>query len=122
MIKKQGSELLVGVVGPCGAGKSTLIEGLKKHQINARHIAQEHSYVPDMWQRLTKPDILVFLDASYVVATARRKLNWTQTEYQQQIDRLRHARLHAAITINTDELSPQEILTKVLEQIQHSSI
>jgi len=26
---------------------------------------QEHSYVKDMWLRLTNPDVLVFLDASY---------------------------------------------------------
>lgn len=107
--------LLVGVVGPCGAGKSTLIKGLIQNHILARHIAQEHSYVPDMWLRLTKPDILIFLDASFPIATQRRKLNWTEMEYRQQIERLSHARSYASLYVQTDLLSPQEILTKVMD-------
>ena len=55
---------LIGVVGVCASGKSTLIKGLKERGFNARHIAQEHSYVKDMWKRITNPDLLVFLDDS----------------------------------------------------------
>ena len=115
IVKKR---LLVGVVGPCGAGKSTLIESLAQNNINARHIAQEHSYVPDMWYRLTKPDILIFLDASYPVATSRRKLNWTEAEYSQQVERLNHARSHASLYIQTDSLTPNEILMKVMQFLE----
>ena len=53
----------IGVVGPCAAGKTTLIAGLRNHGYTAKHIAQEHSYVPAMWQLLTNPDILIYLDA-----------------------------------------------------------
>lgn len=113
--------LLVGVVGPCGAGKSTLVKGLIKNHILAKHIAQEHSYVPDMWLRLAKPNILIFLDASYPIVTQRRKLNWTEMEYRQQIERLSHARNHASLYIQTDLLSPEEILTKVMNFLQTQS-
>ena len=52
--------LLIGIVGPCAAGKSTLVADLAKHGYRTRHIAQEHSHVKDMWQRLTNPDLLIF--------------------------------------------------------------
>jgi len=57
-------DLLLAVVGPCAAGKSTLIEGLRQHGYQARHVAQEHSYVPEMWKLLTSPDYLIYLDVS----------------------------------------------------------
>ncbi len=56
---------LIGVVGPCAAGKTTLVSGLRQAGYEVRHIAQEHSYVADMWKRLTNPDILIYLHVSY---------------------------------------------------------
>ncbi len=106
-------DFLVGVVGPCSAGKSTLAEGLKKRGVNIRQIAQEHSYVKDMWQRLTSPDMLIFLQVSYSVAQKRRKLNWSPEEYKMQQYRLRDARQHADFYLNTDDLTPEEILNEV---------
>ena len=112
---------LVGVVGPCGSGKSTLIAGLTRLGFRTRHIAQEHSYVKDMWQRLTKPDILVFLDASWPTTSQRRKLDWTEAEWQEQQHRLRHARANADLYLNTDKLSIQEILDRVVEFIREKA-
>jgi deoxyadenosine/deoxycytidine kinase len=86
---------LIGVVGPCAAGKSTLIAGLTRLGYRTRHIAQEHSYVKDMWQRLTNPDILVFLDASYENTCRRRRLDWTEADWQEQQQRVSHARANA---------------------------
>jgi deoxyadenosine/deoxycytidine kinase len=106
--------MLIGVVGPCAAGKTTLINGLKRHDIEARHIAQEHSYVADMWQRLTHPDILVYLDVSYPVTLERRKMDWNEREYREQIDRLEHARRNANLYIHTDPLTPEQVLEQVL--------
>ena len=106
--------LTIGVVGPCAAGKTTLIQRLRALGYQAKHIAQEHSYVPDMWQRLADPDILVYLDVSYPLTIQRRKLDWTINEYSEEIHRLRHARKHAHLYINTDELSPEEVLARVL--------
>ncbi len=101
--------LLIGVVGPCGAGKTTLIEGLQGAGFRCRHIAQEHSYVPTMWKRITNPDVLIFLNSSFEVCTLRRKLNWTEADYDEEQRRLAHAREHADLIIETDTLSPEEV-------------
>ncbi|MBT3314448.1 MAG: hypothetical protein HN390_07515 [Anaerolineae bacterium] len=108
---------LIGVVGPCSSGKSTLVAGLKKRGVSVRQIAQEHSYVKDMWQRLSDPELLVFLNVSYPIAQERRKLSWTAGEYEKQTHRLRHARQHADLYLDTDKLTPEEILKKVLSFI-----
>jgi deoxyadenosine/deoxycytidine kinase len=111
---------LIGIVGPCGAGKSTLAGGLKQSGYNARPIAQEHSYVKDMWQRLTKPDILIFLQASHPVGAKRRNMKWTLDEWQEQQLRLLHAREHAKLFINTDDLTIAEVLGHALDFLKTS--
>jgi hypothetical protein len=108
---------LVGIVGPCASGKSTLIQLLEKAGVRTRHIAQEHSYVKDMWLRLTHPDILVFLDATYPTTITRRQLNWTQDEYLEQHRRLEHARGHADFYILTDPYTPVEVCSLVIEYL-----
>jgi deoxyadenosine/deoxycytidine kinase len=105
---------LIGIVGPCGSGKSTLIAGLEKAGYKCRHIAQEHSYVPYMWQRITNPDVLIFLEASFPTCTRRRQLNWTQADYEEQIHRLSHAHQNAHLVIATDDLSPADVLQAAL--------
>ena len=105
----------IGIVGPCAAGKTTLTNGLLNNGYNAKQIAQEHSYVQDMWERMTHPDILLYLDVSYSYTIKRRNLNWSLQEYNTQVDRLRHAREHAELIINTDSLSPQEVLDQVMK-------
>lgn len=107
--------LKVGLVGVCGSGKTTLTNGLKPYNFNVRQIAQEHSYVPDMWQRLANPDVLIFLEASYPVTKQRKPFDWSEKEYREQIHRLRHANEHANRHIDTDDLTPEEVLKKVLE-------
>jgi len=106
--------LLIGVVGPCGSGKSTLTSALDRLGYRTRHIAQEHSYVKDMWKRLTNPHVLIFLQVSYEVASRRRSLNWTEADYTEQQRRLAHARQHADLFIDTDPLSPQQVLDRAL--------
>jgi deoxyadenosine/deoxycytidine kinase len=106
--------LRIGVVGPCAAGKTTLVASLKQYGYDIKHIAQEHSYVADMWRRITNPDILVYLDVSYHLTIERRKLDWTIDEYSEQLHRLRHARQYADLYINTDNLTPSDVLSKVL--------
>ncbi len=113
---------LIGVVGPCAAGKSTLVAGLTRLGCRTRHIAQEHSYVKDMWQRLTNPDILVFLDASYATTVHRRKLNWTEADWQEQHHRLRHAREHADLYLDTDAISTEEVLERVVAFVEQNEI
>ena len=117
MARKTG-HTIIGVVGPCAAGKSTLIKALTRLGITAKHIAQEHSYVPAMWERLTSPDILIFLDVSFEESMKRRKQNWTLADYQEQHHRLRHARQRANLYLDTTGLSPEEVLTRSLEYIE----
>ena len=114
MDEPPSKNLLIGIVGPCGAGKSTLTEGLAKNGYLCRHIAQEHSYVPAMWQIITKPGILIYLNVSFPISTARTKLNWQEKDYSEQIYRLSHAREHAHIIIDTDTMTIEDVLQKAL--------
>lgn len=109
------SRILVGVVGPCGSGKSTLIAALEQKGYQCRHIAQEHSYVKDMWKRIANPDVLIFLQASFPVCTARRQLNWSQSDYLEQQRRLAYAREKADLVVDTDLLTPNEVAERVLD-------
>ena len=111
-------EPIIGIVGPCSSGKSTLVAGLKSRGITTKPIAQEHSYVKDMWLRFTNPDILIFLQVSYPIAQKRRKLNWGEKEYEVQQYRLRDALENADFFLDTDNLRPENILNKVLGFIE----
>lgn len=102
--------LLIGIVGPCKSGKSVLKAGLEKHGYRVKHIAQEHSFVPSMWQKLTDPDVLIFLEVSFEESLRRYKLNWTQRDYDEQTHRLRHARQHADLVLNTTTAPQEEVL------------
>jgi deoxyadenosine/deoxycytidine kinase len=108
----------IGVVGPCAAGKSTLIAKLKQHGYEARHIAQEHSYVANMWKRITNPDVLIYLDVSYYLTLERRNMNWTEAEYAEQLRRLAHAREHADLYIETNPLTADEVFQVVLNFLE----
>ncbi|HEX7432241.1 MAG TPA: hypothetical protein VF326_01180 [Anaerolineaceae bacterium] len=113
-MEHQANSLVIGIVGPCAAGKSTLIKNLAIYKLNIHHIAQEHSYVADMWQRITNPDRLIFLDASFPVTIARRQHDCTLDDYLEQHHRLRHARQHADLYLLTDRLTPEEVVDHVL--------
>ncbi len=109
-------QIRVGIVGPCTAGKSTLMANLlaeKPAEIELRHIAQEHSYVQTMWQVISHPRLLVFLDVTYPVTLQRKKLNWTEAEYLEQQRRLAHARQHANFYLLTDGLTPRQVAEEV---------
>ena len=114
-MKDEDSRPLIGIVGPCGSGKSTLIAGLEKHGYRCRHIAQEHSYVKYMWQRITNPDVLIFLQCSFENSTSRRKLNWLPADHEEQLRRLSHAREHADLIIDTDSLNAEDVLAQALD-------
>ena len=81
------------------------------------HIAQEHSYVADMWQRISKPDVLIYLDVSYANSMQRRPMNWKEADFIEQVHRLQHARQHASLYIDSNELSPGEVLQKVIDYL-----
>ena len=109
------SALKIAVVGPCASGKSTLVQALEKQGYHARQIAQEHSYVPDMWEVMTQPDILIYLDASYDTCTKRKNLDWTPVEYQVQVERLAYARQRCDLYIDSEEATPEQVASMVME-------
>ena len=103
----------ISIVGPCTSGKSTLTAALRNAGYPTRQPAQEHSYVSDMWQQLTDPDILIYLDVSYPSARQRRPISWGAERLVEQAQRLAHARQHADLYLNTDILSPDEVQQSV---------
>ena len=120
MDEPPSQRLLIGVVGPCGSGKSTLIAGLEAQGYRCRHIAQEHSYVQAMWQIITRPDLLIYLHSSFENSTIRRKLNWNESDYEEQLRRLVHAREHANTIIDTNNATPSQVLQMALDFLKKS--
>jgi len=107
----------IGVVGPCAAGKSTLVRGLEALGYDVRHCAQEHSHVPDMWRRLTRPEVLVYLDASLSTIRRRRAKSFRQAYLDEEHRRLYYARLKCTIYVYTDDLSREQVLERVLSAL-----
>ncbi len=106
---------LIAVVGVCAAGKTTLARALREQGYDARPVLQEHSYVPTMWRRITNPDILIYLAADLMtIRWRRRDPEFPVWLWEQELDRLRDARAHAHIVIETDSLTPAEVLAQTL--------
>lgn len=105
----------VGIVGPCAAGKTTLARGLAASGYEAHDIAQEHSQVQAMWQKITRPDVLIYIDASRDTICARLHVDWEEAYIAEQKRRLSHAREHAGLYIDTNTLTPDQVLSKCLE-------
>lgn len=101
------------VVGVCSAGKSTLASRLREKGYRARTVAQEHSYVPRLWQ-LSRPDVLIYLDASLPTIRRRRKARWPQSMLDEEHGRLSMAREHCDLYIHTDGLLPEDVTSRVL--------
>jgi deoxyadenosine/deoxycytidine kinase len=105
----------VAIVGPCTSGKSTLAQALRDVGYDARQPAQEHSYVPEMWQKLTQPDLLIYLDVDYENVVARRPKNpGNPQRLQEQNRRLAHARQHADLYLHTADLTAKQVREQVI--------
>ncbi len=89
-----------------------LVKSLQDAGYNAHEVNQEHSYVPAMWQRFSNPDLLIYLDVSQEVASERRSSEADAAWWDAMRQRLQHARQHADLCIDTDKLSPQEVLER----------
>ncbi len=122
MQKREGEGPRVVAVGPDAAGKSTLVARLKPLGYNARSCGQDHSQVPDMWRRLSRPDFLVFLDARLETVARRRSINWGQ-EYLDKLNaRLEHARAHCDLYLPTDGLTPAQVVERVRAALSKAGI
>lgn len=113
-ISNSGNAPLIGFVGVCASGKTTIIKRLESLGYRCRHIAQEHSYVATMWLQLTNPDYLIYLAVDYPSTMKRKRLDWTQAEYDEQIRRLKHAHDNADLIIDTTNQSLEETLDMIV--------
>lgn len=107
---------LIKVVGISAAGKSTLVSTLRRQGYNARPASQEHSQTPDMWLRIRPPVHLIYLHADLVAQRQRRPdVPWSEAWLQTEEERLRHARQHADLIVDTRNLAPADTAAQVLE-------
>ncbi len=114
---------LIKVVGISASGKSTLVRALRQHGYEARPVSQEHSNVADLWQQFEHPWLLFYLDVDLTTQRERRPdVTWDQKWLDEEIDRLRHARDHADLVINTAGLQPEMVLQIALTFLQNEEI
>jgi shikimate kinase len=107
------------LVGVCGSGKTALAQGLRKLGYEVRECGQEHSEVPYMWQVISRPDVLIYLDASEEVVYRRGQRHYVTGCVEEQRRRLAHARAHCDLYIMTDDLTESQVLDKVREFLEH---
>jgi len=108
----------ISIVGPCAAGKSTLAKNLQSLGYSAEDCAQEHSEVAAMWQRIARPDVLIYLDANLATINARRNVVWEQAYLDKMNRRLEHARAHAHFFLDTNDLTIDQVRAHVVHFLQ----
>lgn len=101
-------------MGVCGAGKSTLEQRLRALGFDAFSVAQEHSYVRELWRKRA-PDVLVYLDANLSTIRRRGHKTFSRILLEDERKRLAWARRRADIYIKTDRLTPDEVVGTVLD-------
>lgn len=104
----------IGIVGVCGSGKSSLAQRLRGSGYDARECLQEHSFIADMWRRITRPEILVYLYASHRVVLERLETYLDDISYSEELRKLAHARLRANLWLSTDHLNLDSVYHAVL--------
>lgn len=110
------------IVGPCGSGKTTLVNRLQAHGYDARAVAQEHSAIHDLWKHGGLPAALIFLDASPAVISARRRNEFPVWLYDTQVARLADARHHATLYLHTDALAADEVQRLALAHLSERQV
>jgi len=114
----QAQALDIVVVGPCAAGKSTLVQALCERGYQAREVQQEHSGVPYLWQYFQPPAVLIYLDARLATIAQRRPIDFSDDYLDELRYRLRHARQNCDLYVQTDDLTPAEVLEKVIAYLE----
>ncbi len=104
----------VVVIGYCASGKSSVVEALRKHGVDAEAVAQEHSVIRDLWDH-HQPNTLIFLDVTLEQIRARRdNPRWPEWIYQLQTERLSGARKRADLVVDTTTANLDEVIRQVL--------
>ena len=118
MADSEPADPSVVVVGVCGAGKSTLVAGLRAVGCPARVCVQEHSYVPTLWRRRGRPRALIYLHASLEAVCRRRQVRWDESALTGQRARLAGARAACDLYIDTDGLSAAQVLERAVAYLR----
>jgi ATPase subunit of ABC transporter with duplicated ATPase domains len=117
--RRPGQGPRVAFVGPCGAGKSTIVRRLRELGLDARMPAQEHSGVAEMWQKLLNPDYLIALDAPNAVLRQRRPgIDLNDAVLAEERRRLAHAFTHADLMLDTSRMEEREVIEAVLRWLR----
>jgi UDP-N-acetylmuramate-alanine ligase len=109
----------VVLVGICGSGKTTLAHGLRKLGYEVKECGQEHSEVSNMWQVISHPDVLIYLDASEEAVCRRGERHYVLGCVEEQRRRLAHARAHCDLYLMTDDRSAAEVLARAVSFLEH---
>ncbi|MBI5566816.1 MAG: hypothetical protein HY870_18085 [Chloroflexi bacterium] len=111
------------IVGPCASGKTTLVRGLwARGYAGARVVAQEHSGILDLWKRRGQPDVMIYLDARLeTIAARQRRADWTAEYLSEQLRRLSSAFSACDLYLSTDDLSPQDVLERVVKFLTNAT-
>jgi chloramphenicol 3-O-phosphotransferase len=105
------------VVGPCAAGKSTLVTALRELGYDAHASGQEHSEIAMLWQH-SHPDVLIALEVDISAVRERRGGSWPEWLHDRQVRRLAAASRAADLAIDTTMLSPQTVVDRVVAYLQ----
>ena len=102
------------VVGPCGSGKTTLVRGLQAHG----YVARGRTGTLDRHRALATSRTTGSADplnATPTTITARRGAEFPGWLYDEQMERLMEARSHADLVLATNDLTPGEVLRRVVD-------
>ena len=110
------------VVGPCGSGKSTLVEALTRRGYPARVVAQEHSAIPDLWRHGGEPAALIMLLADRATIARRRGGEFPAWLHTHHLERLALARVHADLLVPTDGATSDEVTRQVIDFLRSAGI
>ena len=105
------------VVGPCAAGKSTLVTALRALGYDAHVSGQEHSEIATLWQH-SHPDVLIALDVDISAVRNRRGGSWPEWLHDLQVRRLAAASRAADLAIDTTTLSTHAVVARVLAYLE----
>jgi GTPase SAR1 family protein len=113
-------QLDIVVVGPCAAGKTTLVNGLIARGFDgARLVVQEHSVFRNLWARRGRPDALVYLDVQAATMNRRQgRTDWTDAARAEQWLRLESAQRECDLYLPTDDLTIPQVLEAVVQFLE----